>query len=534
MEPKRSLRAPLASAVTIVLVALAWVMFAPQPLGGHASYVILDGNSMEPGMSRGDLAIVREKRSYQVGDVVTYRHPQIGPVIHRIIDTEDGRFILQGDNNDFIDGFEPTQDEVIGKLWIHVPKVGAWMTRFSSPWYLTGLLVFAFLGMGGSAAAAKARNSQSTGRAGRPEPKRATDRGATPMKQLLQNWQDTASVLLVAGLGFGILGWVAFHRPTTHEVPANIAYSQEGTFDYSAASADGRVYDTGEAEAGEPVYLRLSDAVAFTFSWAFDTQGTAVASGTHRLVAEIGDSNGWRRTIELSPETSFTGTEFLAAGVLKLSDVESLTRILEEQSGVTNQRYSVVIRPEVAVTGTIDGTPFEASFGEPLPMSLDDVQLRLEKPSPEVDPLEPQLSGAVSTLQTEANTIDLLMLSLPVTAARSIALAGLGVVLAVSGWFVMMLVQQNRPQKTAEGFAMPSRYRGPLVTVSAAPARRTEVVDVASLDDLGRIAERVGGIVLQEARPGYHAYFVRDQDVTYRYQAIGSAESAPRGTRGAA
>ena len=59
-------------------------------------------------------------------------------------------------------------------------------------------------------------------------------------------------------------------------------------------------------------------------------------------------------------------------------------------------------------------------------------------------------------------------------------------------------------------------------------------MDVASLDDLGRIAERVGGIVLQEARPGYHAYFVRDQDVTYRYQAIGTATAGARGARGVA
>ena len=533
MEPKRSLRAPLFSAVSLVLVVLAWVLFAPQPLGGQASYVILDGNSMEPGMSRGDLAIVREKRTYEVGDVVTYRHPEIGAVIHRIIAVEDGRFILQGDNNDFIDGHEPTRDEVIGKLWIHVPEVGAWMTRFSSPWYLTGLLVFAFMGMGGAAAAKNARDAQ-PGRAGRPEQKRATDRGETPMKQLLQNWQDTASVLLVAGLGFGILGWVAFHRPTTHEVPANIAYAQAGTFDYSAASADGRVYDTGEAEAGEPVYRRLSDAVAFTFAWSLETDGSAVVSGTHRLVAEIGDSNGWRRTIELSPETAFTGTEFLAAGVLKLSDVQALTGILEEQSGVKNERYSVVIRPDVNASGAIAGTPFEATFTEPMAMSMDDVQLRLEKPAAEVDPLAPKLSGMVSTLQNEGNAIDLLMLSLPVTAARSIALAGLGLVLALTGWFVMMLVQQSRPRKTADGIAMPSRYRGPLVTVNSAPARRTELVDVASLDDLGGIAERVGGIVLQEARPGYHAYFVRDQDVTYRYQAIGTASAAPRGERGAA
>lgn len=532
MEPKRSIRAPLLSAISLVAVVLAWVVFAPQPLGGQASYVILNGNSMEPGMRRGDLAIVREQRTYRVGDVVTYRHPQIGPIIHRIIGFEEGRYILQGDNNDFIDGHEPTKEEVIGELWIHVPKVGAWMTRFSSPWYLTGLLIFAFLGLGG-AAAANARGPQHHGRAGRPQPSRETGEGATPMKQLLQSWQDTVSVLVVAGLGFAILGWVAFNRPIEHEVPANLAYTQEGTFDYSAASADGRVYDTGRAAAGEPVYRRLSEAVAFTFDYRFKTEGQANVSGTHRMVAEIGDHNGWRRTIELSPETSFTGTEFLAAGVLNLRDVEALVGILEAQSGVKNDRYSVVIRPEVKIGGSIAGTVFDATFNNSLPMSMDALQLRLESSSAESKPLTPSHAGTVSTLRTESNRVDLLALSLPVAISRSFSLAGLGVVLAVSGWFIIALVQQNR---TSNVHRIPgsAKYRGPVVTVAAGPAKRTEVIDVATLDDLGRIAERMGGIVLQEARPGYHAFFVRGQDVTYRFQAVGKAPASGTAARGAA
>jgi hypothetical protein len=68
------------------------------------------------------------------------------------------------------------------------------------------------------------------------------------------------------------------------------------------------------------------------------------------------------------------------------------------------------------------------------------------------------------------------------------------------------------------------------------PAVRTRVVDVTSLDDLGCIAEQSGAVVLQEARPGFHAYFVHDGELTYRYQAMGMPEipAAPSRTRGAA
>ena len=531
MKPNRTITATLFSGAALVLVAVAWVLFAPQPLGGQASYVILNGNSMEPGMSRGDLAIVREKRTYQVGDVVTYRHPEIGPVIHRIVAVEEGRFVLQGDNNGFLDGYQPTSSEVMGRLWVHIPEVGGWMSRFNSPWYLTGLLAFAFLGMG---AVGKKQTTPRRGRAGRPAPTpRNEQRGQSSMKQLLHNWQDTVSVLGVAGLALGILGWVAFQRPMTHEVPANIPYTQEARFDYSAASADGRVYDEGRAMAGEPVYRRLSEAVAFTFSWSLKAEGAAAVSGTHRLVAEIGDQNGWRRTIELSPETSFTGSQAVVSGVLHLREVEGLIALLEAQSGVKNERYAVVIRPAVSAGGTIDGTPFEAAFSTPLAMSLDSVQLRMERPAADSSPLTPKSTGNVTTLQTERNTVDVLLFSIPVGVARSVSLAGIGVVLALSGWLAIVAVQQNRPTRSTGGLAVPARYRGPMVTVAASPARRADYVDVASIDDLGRIADRIGGIILQEARPGYHAFFVRDLDVTYRFQAVGAAQES-ESQRGAA
>ena len=65
--------------------------------------------------------------SYQVGDIVVYNPPDVGGarVIHRIIggNGADG-WVMQGDNNDFVDPWEPTDDRVLGKAVLHLPKVG--------------------------------------------------------------------------------------------------------------------------------------------------------------------------------------------------------------------------------------------------------------------------------------------------------------------------------------------------------------------------------------------------------------------------
>jgi signal peptidase I len=121
---KRWGQAVLAASL-IVFVITAWMVFAPLQLGGQAAYVIVTGNSMEPGFHLGDLVVVHPVLDYQVGDIVVYRSAELKRfVFHRIIGKNLDHFILQGDNNSWTDSFQPTREEMVGKLWIHIPRAG--------------------------------------------------------------------------------------------------------------------------------------------------------------------------------------------------------------------------------------------------------------------------------------------------------------------------------------------------------------------------------------------------------------------------
>jgi signal peptidase I len=125
--------APLSGAFMIVVLIAVWVALAPLQTGGQASYVIVDGNSMEPKLHKGDLVIVRKADGYGIGDVVAYRHPDIGLVIHRIVGREGDRFVLRGDNNSWLDSYRPLESELIGKSWIHAPSAGKLIERLRFP-----------------------------------------------------------------------------------------------------------------------------------------------------------------------------------------------------------------------------------------------------------------------------------------------------------------------------------------------------------------------------------------------------------------
>ena len=122
----------------------AWFLW-PTSLGGCTTLTIVSGHSMEPTYYTGDLVVSR-CGSYQVGDIVVYNPPNVGSarVIHRIHggDAEAG-WVMKGDNNSFLDPWQPTNDRVLGKAVLHLPKVGLLGTVLVSPMTWISLLLVA-------------------------------------------------------------------------------------------------------------------------------------------------------------------------------------------------------------------------------------------------------------------------------------------------------------------------------------------------------------------------------------------------------
>lgn len=122
----------------LIGIALAWATFLrPTSLGGPVSYVIVSGNSMEPTYSDGDLAVLKERASYAVGDVVAYRvattNGRGALVIHRIIGVENGAFLTQGDNRDGRDQWRPTERDMIGTPMVAIPLLGRALRTVATP-----------------------------------------------------------------------------------------------------------------------------------------------------------------------------------------------------------------------------------------------------------------------------------------------------------------------------------------------------------------------------------------------------------------
>ena len=141
--PRRLVGALVSLAWLVGALVVGWLLW-PSSLGGCTTLTIVSGESMEPTYYTGDLVVSR-CGPVHVGDVIVYNPPDVGGarVIHRIVDGDADGWVVQGDNNSFLDPWQPTGDQILGSAVLHLPQVGKFAAILLSPLTWISLLIVA-------------------------------------------------------------------------------------------------------------------------------------------------------------------------------------------------------------------------------------------------------------------------------------------------------------------------------------------------------------------------------------------------------
>lgn len=500
------MRRPIVSAaavlLSVVVVGAVWWFFAPPQLGGRTSYAVTFGSSMEPHFHHGDLVVLRQRSSYAVGDVVAYySHDLRKNVLHRIIAIHDGRYTFKGDNNNFVDPEHPTEADLVGAEWMHLPRAGNWLSALHKPVdaaIAAGLAVLLLLLGGGSTASHRRRGKATPG----PRLRAAAGR-LTP-----------GAGFTVAALGAGAvvaasaIGALAYTRPLHRSfVWANL-YVQHGTFGYSAPVQAGAAYQRPQLAGGEPVFVRLVHRLPVSFRYRLEATRPGHVTGTLAFDAVLADDAGWRYAIPLAPTRQFTATSSVARGVLDLGRLEQVIGAFERETGEHNTLYHVSLAAHVSVRGTVADRPLDATFAPTLAFNLDQVRLTMATGA--------ALRHAQGGAGTRAETTTLHAFGRAVAVARARRIATLlgiaGLVLAGVGGVLMLLGGRDH-----EVASIRRRYEDWIVDVVPSERPNTDERHVASMEALARLAERYDRLILHEHRVDGDAFLVEDGGIVFTY-----------------
>jgi signal peptidase I len=481
-----------------VLLVVIWVAFAPTAIGGKATYVMVNGISMLPGFHSGDLAIVKAAPIYTVGEVITYYEPATGEkIIHRIIGVVQDRYIVKGDNNVWIDPHRPSHDEILGKLWIHAPKLG-----LAIQWLRLPINMALMVGILGGVLMLEPKKQPNQHGKQKNKPGGGSSAGGVEV---------AFYTLGFVTLAFLALSIFAFTRPVTRTAD-DIEYEQTGIYYYSAAMPSG-IFDTEMLHSGEPIFTKLACSIIIGFSYNITGPLQEVA-GTQQLIAQITDQgSGWGRTIPLTAATVFSGTSYSTTATVDLCQFQALVSTLGEKTGF-QPATTLSIISKMAVSAKAGGQNVYDSFDSKLVFQFGNTHFFLVE-NGETDPLQSSKTGKITNPNIQANTIKFLGYELNVLNIRILGVGGLSLSLLsllILGGYIYMATQ--RSQETA----IRIRYGSMLMDVHDRGFESiSSVIEVTSIDDLAKLAERQNAMILHMIRDSLHYYFVQSDGATYRY-----------------
>ena len=129
-QPKAGRRAlGIIGRVLMVFVVAACLSLVIPRFAGYDAYVVVSG-SMEPNIPVGSLVYSHKEdpASLQAGDVIVFVDPARGttPITHRIVENDPaaGTIITKGDANENRDVNPAAYDNVLGKVVLHIPRMG--------------------------------------------------------------------------------------------------------------------------------------------------------------------------------------------------------------------------------------------------------------------------------------------------------------------------------------------------------------------------------------------------------------------------
>jgi signal peptidase I len=578
----RSYRAKIVGVIVAVAVLMGvWIFFAPTKLGGTSTYSITDGISMNPLLYKGDFAVIRAESSYHVGDVVLYQSQVLHrPVLHRIILIQNGNYFFKGDNNDFVDPGYATRSELIGKLWFHIPHLGAVLGWFGVPTHaalLAGIAAMAVVLTGARTSGGgrrRRRRGRSPPRLGqlshtmtnastpshgkepsvsgerrsatgsgsektRPDQERRSGIVMTPQQvatrhapTYFEGPKSTLTALCMLALLAVVLLGVGYSRPLLRTAPLTDAYRQTGTFSYSAAAnAPTAVYPSGAVKTGDPIYPSLVSSLGLNFTYRFASPLSHHVTGTIQLrTLVLSSTNTWKSLSTGTATAPFSGDTASVSTTLGLSGLYALINTVSAQSGVVGATYAVDVQPVVRITGTVGGNPIKATFLPVLPFQVAPTALTLNVPVAPAPPgatyVAPTAASALAaglnpTVSGSVPHIYPNVVSVAKYEIRVSLLRTFGTVLAVLAVLVAVLHDILRRRKTMRSDEeLIAKQVGSLIVPVDRLADAGESARLIVLDfaHLAGLARYLERPILYEMRDGQRRYEVDDETRRYVYQ----------------
>ena len=493
---------PPTKTLALFVVGSVAVFLAIAISTGQIAGVVTSGISMNPVYYQGDLVVVAKADAYQIGQIAGYPVPGKDFVaLHRIIAGDASGFTFKGDNNQSIDPYHPTADEIVGGAVLHIPHGGQVLEFLTNPVAL-GVVAFALIMFGSNRVRTRRRKRREAMAQQVSAGTNATRSMRALPRQLQIGFSVTAAVALLA-LMMAAFAWTA---PTQVMTSSTTQSGRAMTFSYSADVPQSPAYDGTTVNSPDPIFRKLTNTVDVQMAYVGDP-------GSMTVNAELSTPSGWHSTVPLSGPTDIS--EVYAGSVtLDLNALAARALAAADTTGLPGSPLTVAV---VANIQTDSGL-----FAPKMTLNVAPLEMTISG--------DPKVTDSTSTPASTliANTVGVGPFHLGVVTARILSLVLLlGSLIAA----VLLFRIARRTPPVDEVTRITQRYGPLLATVQPiATPPNVPVIEVTEFATLAKLAERCGQLVMHWSRSDVETFVILDEGTTYRYRtsSAGTPADDPR------
>lgn len=132
----------------VPLAALSLLTSKTTLIPGIKSFIVSSG-SMAPTLPVGSMVYVQNTKSYNKGEIISFKNAEGLTVTHRIVkvvkENNDEKYMTIGDANNTVDSVLAPKSAIIGKSFISIPYIGSFIVYLKTPFGFFSMLIVPIL-----------------------------------------------------------------------------------------------------------------------------------------------------------------------------------------------------------------------------------------------------------------------------------------------------------------------------------------------------------------------------------------------------
>lgn len=164
-------------------------------------------------------------------------------------------------------------------------------------------------------------------------------------------------VLAVLAAAATLFSWV---RSADRTIAATKPYTATFTFDDTTPVADRTVYEDGEVNLDDPIFLKVASAVDVSLDLALNPGEVQLSGTTLATRVVVSSSTGWSHTLVPAKETAFTGDAVTTKVHVDFAEAQRRAAEIDSAAGASGG-ITVSVVSTLAAKASLDGNPADAA-----------------------------------------------------------------------------------------------------------------------------------------------------------------------------